>query len=104
MPARPGRERQQQARPLEATHRVRFAGVKRDQCAVVAGGRVLADRNADASVQHLDEDAVAVPRITDLLVGCEVDHVNTQTGGRKQLVWSSPFVLVSCVEVPRLHG
>jgi hypothetical protein len=67
MPARPGCERQQQTRLLEATHRVRFAGVKRGECAVVAGGRVFADRNADASVQHLDEDVVAVPRITHQL-------------------------------------
>ena len=83
---------------------MRVSGIKRDQRAVVAGGRVLADRNKDASAENLDEEAVAVPRITDLFVLCEVDQVNAHSGCRQQLLRPFPVMLVLCVEVPRLHG
>jgi hypothetical protein len=80
--SRPECEREQQTRLLKPTHRVRFAGIESDQRAVVAGSRVLAARDPDATAENLDEDAVPVPRITDFFVLCEVDQVNAQSRSR----------------------
>ena len=71
--SRSGCEREQQTRLLKPTDRVCVIGIKHDQRALVAGGSVLADRKKDTSAENLDEDAVAVPRITDLFVLREVD-------------------------------